>query len=993
MSNGYETGDNISGDIQEGNVHSTGIAIGSGAVAQVTTIYEWSRRQPTDPQTVEAARALLATLPINTFPNRAPLPPGSRMPFSATPSFVGRVPDLLSIAAALKGEQTTAISQAATVHGLGGVGKTTVATEFVHRYGAYFAGGVFWLSFADPVNIGAEIAQCGGEGGLQLRPDFHDLPLPDQVAAVQRAWAEEIPRLLVFDNVDTDDAEALVQQYRPTTGGARVLITSRRGVWDASLGITALQLGTLPRAESIALLRWFRADLPEADAAAIATELGDLPLALHLVGSFLKKYDHTQQGDPSAFLGRLRDPALLEHPALQGRATGVAWSYQERSVARAFALSYERLTADDATDDLALELLARAAHFAPGEPISRDLLLATVETSDELLATRALERLTTLGLLELDDGSPTLHRLLAHFVQSTATADAAQAAVEKAVTDYTGLLEDIPAAWLPLVPHLRHITDAALERGDEQAATLANNLGYCLNNVLADYGAARPLMERALAIHEQVLGAEHPHTAVSLNNLAELLRLQGDYAAARQLVERALAIHERVLGAEHPHTAIILDSLAGLLLTQGDYSAARPLLEQVLAIREQTLGPYHPDYALSLNNLAGLHYRQEDYETAQQLYEQALEVREQVLGPDHPSTATSLNNLSILLYNRGGYQQAYTCMHRALSIRESTLGVNHQLTAESRRNLGTIAAKLESGNTEQILDSTANPSTDAASSRATTNSVIHWNVGSVSHPGKVRSVNEDSMLRIEFGTDDDSEERRWGLYAIADGLGGHQYGKHASQLAVDTINEVVSRAYGDWIGNIPPNKTILEVLLSTTSASIEEAHRRIKAEAHRNDNDMGTTLTMTLFAGRLIVIANIGDSRTYLFRKGELQRRTKDHSLVMRLVELGQISEDEIYTHPQRNNILQHLGDRQKDTFVGDSDVLFRGNINPGDKFLLCSDGQWEMTRDPEMKHILASHEDPQEACQMLVDAANHAGGEDNISTLAVFFDERIKST
>jgi hypothetical protein len=255
---------------------------------------------------VQRARALLATLPTEAPPDRAPLPPGSRMPFSATPSFVGRVPDLRAIAAALKGGQTTAISQAATVHGLGGVGKTTVATEFVHRYGAYFAGGVFWLSFADPANIGTEIAQCGGEGGLQLRPDFHSLPLPDQVAAVQRAWAEEIPRLLIFDNVDTEDAEALVQQYRPTTGGARVLITSRRGVWDDALGIAALPLGVLPREESIALLRWFRADLPDADADAIADELGDLPLALHLAGSFLALYTDLSAAEYIAELDALR---------------------------------------------------------------------------------------------------------------------------------------------------------------------------------------------------------------------------------------------------------------------------------------------------------------------------------------------------------------------------------------------------------------------------------------------------------------------------------------------------------------------------------------------------------------------------------------------------------------------------------------------------------------------------------------------------------------
>ena len=185
----------------------------------------------TDPVLLAQAHTLFAQLPTTALPEPGTLPPGSRMPFARTTTFVGRVPDLQAIAVALTG------GQAAAVHGMAGVGKTAVASEFVHRYGPYFAGGVFWLSFSDPANIPTEIAQCGGAGHLQLRPDFHDLPLAEQVAAVQRAWAEELPRLLVFDNVDTDDAEALMAHYRPRTGGCRVLITSRRSPpWTGGAG-------------------------------------------------------------------------------------------------------------------------------------------------------------------------------------------------------------------------------------------------------------------------------------------------------------------------------------------------------------------------------------------------------------------------------------------------------------------------------------------------------------------------------------------------------------------------------------------------------------------------------------------------------------------------------------------------------------------------------------------------------------------------------------
>jgi protein phosphatase len=142
---------------------------------------------------------------------------------------------------------------------------------------------------------------------------------------------------------------------------------------------------------------------------------------------------------------------------------------------------------------------------------------------------------------------------------------------------------------------------------------------------------------------------------------------------------------------------------------------------------------------------------------------------------------------------------------------------------------------------------------------------------------------------------------------------------------------------------------------------------------------MGSTLTMALVVGDRAVVANVGDSRTYLFRDGKLQRISKDHSLVMRLVELGHLREDEIYSHPQRNAVLRSLGDRAEPEID-----LFQVRLRPGDALLLCSDGQWEMTRDPVMERIITEEADPQQACKMLVEAANQAGGEDNIAVILV---------
>jgi len=214
--------------------------------------------------------------------------------------FVGRAADLRALATALKGGKTVAASQTAAIIGLGGMGKTQLASEFVHRYGSFFAGGVCWLSFADPSAVPTEVATCGGPGVLALHPEFHTLPLADQLQLVQAAWQSPLPRLLVFDNCED---EALLAQWRPPYGGCRALVTSRRAQWEATLGMRALPLGILQRGESLALLRHHRPDLSvdNADLNAIATDLGDLPLALHLAGSFLARY--RQAITPAAYVG------------------------------------------------------------------------------------------------------------------------------------------------------------------------------------------------------------------------------------------------------------------------------------------------------------------------------------------------------------------------------------------------------------------------------------------------------------------------------------------------------------------------------------------------------------------------------------------------------------------------------------------------------------------------------------------------------------------
>jgi protein phosphatase len=300
--------------------------------------------------------------------------------------------------------------------------------------------------------------------------------------------------------------------------------------------------------------------------------------------------------------------------------------------------------------------------------------------------------------------------------------------------------------------------------------------------------------------------------------------------------------------------------------------------------------------------------------------------------------------------------------------------------------------------------------------------------------GRLREQNQDSFGMIEFTQGSVERPMRTGLYLVADGLGGHKGGEIASAIGVQAFcGEIMSRIISSLVA-APGDRTLPgnDAILQGMARAVQAANERIYKARDNRQNDMGTTVVAALIAGGKAYIVNVGDSRIYLYAKphasanhenGNLSPVVKgtsplagttplkgtnvldpkasvptdieiapvdrneyvltqvsvDHSLVHRLVELGQLDPEEAKVHPHRNFIYRSLGGPppvEVDTFVR--------SVHPGDRLLLCSDGLNSMIEDSDMEEVLASTEDPELAAQRLIDLANEAGGHDNITTIVV---------
>jgi protein phosphatase len=291
--------------------------------------------------------------------------------------------------------------------------------------------------------------------------------------------------------------------------------------------------------------------------------------------------------------------------------------------------------------------------------------------------------------------------------------------------------------------------------------------------------------------------------------------------------------------------------------------------------------------------------------------------------------------------------------------------------------------------TNQIFSSS--PAT-GGSSNLRFHSPVKVEVAGLSHPGKVRSKNEDHFHIVRFGrfletlqtnlpsekSLDRSEDSSYGIL-VADGIGGGAAGEIASQDAISVLLRLVLEA-PDWILH-PADERTAQQVLERAAGRVAQVNEALENEA-RSDSGLqgfGTTFTAAMNLGRLLFVANVGDSRAYLFRARVLEQLTRDHTFTQDMIQRGIIAPEEASTHRLRHVLTRALGDMDVEGAPG----LRQLQLQDGDSLLLCTDGLTDMVSDQQIASTLEDAQTCEVACRLLLDQALDAGGKDNI-TIAI---------
>jgi tetratricopeptide (TPR) repeat protein len=582
-----------------------------------------------------------------------------------------------------------AVTAKQAIHGLGGVGKTRVAVEYAKRYTHEYTALLF-ITADSEASLKTNLANLCGAMVLNL-PEQSAREQEVQVAAAIRWLREQSGWFLIVDNVDTPEAATAAEELLQKLDSGHVVITSRLSNWGGAVQELALDVISEKAAVEMLLERTAGKRKPsstdDADALALAKDLGCLPLALEQAGAFI-----VEDGCSFAEYRKLWQKKDAEV---------VTWHTHlmkyPRSVATTWQTSFEKVGPDGQA------LLNILCWLAP-EPIPLTMLEKLDSAKDEPTinwkkARRDLARFSFAKWSDATNTSIVVHRLVQEITEYRLPQEEKLSWLNRSLQMVNYWIPEEPncfdvRSWPSIfVPGQAHMASVIHYAEKTTIAFPTTRVMACLGGYLktrASHAEAEPLYRRALTINEASYGPDHPNVAIDLNNLADLLQATNRLAEAEPLMRRALLIDEQSYGPDHPNVARDLNNLALLLQATNRLAEAEPLMERVVRIFEISYGKEHPNVAVAFNNLAQLLKNTNRLAEAEPLYRRALAIDEASYGNEHPNVARDLNNLAQLLKATNRLAEAEPLMRRALAIDEQSYGPDHPDVAIDLNNLAQL---------------------------------------------------------------------------------------------------------------------------------------------------------------------------------------------------------------------------------------------------------------------------------------------------------------
>ncbi|GGO50530.1 hypothetical protein GCM10012287_30460 [Streptomyces daqingensis] len=624
-------------------------------------------------------QALDGASPGPRFPGRVPAVWNA--PLRNT-TFTGRDEVLDQLRDQLAGGVSAVLPQPQALYGLGGVGKTQVAIEYVHRFLADYDL-VWWISAEETEQVVASLAELAARLGAPA--DDMALACSEAVRLLSRGTPTE-QWLLVFDNAD-DPAQ--LTQYFPAAGSGHILVTSRNQAW-AQHG-ASLPVDVFRREESVEHLTRRAPALSTGEAEQVAATLGDLPLAVEQAAAWL-----AETASPvDEYLAQLA-AQTVEVLALMNRAP----SYPE-SVAATWNVSIARLRE---RSPASVRLLQLCAFLAP-EPISNQLLYSRemIEAlkpydpalQEKLVLGRVIREIGRFALAKIDQmgNSIQVHRLVQAIIRSQLSEEEQREARHVVHTVLSSVRpdEDEPiddlGTWprFDLIwPHLG-ASDARHCVEPETRRLLIDRVRYLWKR--GDFPSARHLAEDLIEDWRGLLGEDDVQYLYLRGQLANIQRSMGLYVEARQIDTDLLDRQKDVLGDSHPHAYVTTSSLASDLAALGEYQEAVELARQAHEGFGQIFHDSHPRTLSAANNLALALRMVGRFGEARALDQDVLDRRVEVLGPEHPYTLASAAALGRDLREVGRYSESTALLSRTYESHKRILGKSFPGTLACAKSL------------------------------------------------------------------------------------------------------------------------------------------------------------------------------------------------------------------------------------------------------------------------------------------------------------------